>query len=219
MFNKEQERSIMRMTFNMLSGALNALAIVGIIASTTLMARAEVLNLPVQFASVNAEVSSTQHKHSEVSSADLQCLAENIYFEAGIESYAGKVAVALVTLTRVNDHRYPNSICEVVKEGPIKESWKTASDPDLPENERVYYPRRNRCQFSWYCDGKADTINENSISWQQSQEVAYKVAVLGMYAGMIEHATHYHATYVSPEWRHEVTLVGRIDTHIFYRWD
>lgn len=208
----------MRMTFNMLSGILNAVAIVGIIFSSTLIAKAEVLNLPVQFASAES-VSASSSNHSEISNEDLQCLAENIYFEAGVESYAGKVAVALVTLTRVNDNRYPNTICGVVKEGPLKESWKTKQDPNLPDHERVYYPRRHKCQFSWWCDGKADNINERSIAWKQSQEVAYKVAVLGMFKGMVEHATHYHATYVSPNWRHEFTVIGRIDTHIFYRWD
>ena len=208
----------MRMTFNMLSGALNAVAIAGVIFSSTLIAKAEVLNLPVKYANMETAPASSS-KHSEVSNEELQCLAENIYFEAGVESYAGKVAVALVTLTRVNDNRYPNTICGVVKEGPLKESWKTKSDPDLPDNERVYYPRRHQCQFSWWWDGKADNVNERSIAWKQSQEVAYKVAVLGMFKGMVEHATHYHATYVSPNWRHEFTVIGRIDTHIFYRWD
>ncbi len=158
------------------------------------------------------------HVTHAVSNEDLQCLAENIYFEAGTESYAGKVAVALVTLTRVNDKRYPNGICEVVKEGPLYESWKTRNDANLPDEERVYFPRKHKCQFSWYCDGKSDKVRPG-IGWDQAREVAYKVAVLGMYKGMVEESTHYHATYVSPAWRHDMTLIGRIDTHIFYRWD
>lgn len=51
---------------------------------------------------------------------DLYCMAQNIFFEAGTESYMGKVAVALVTMNRVNDARYPNSICEVVYQGPVR---------------------------------------------------------------------------------------------------
>lgn len=149
---------------------------------------------------------------------ELACLQENIYFEAGTESIAGKIAVALVTLNRVQDNRYPDTICKVVKQGPVRESWKTAQYPDLPDSERIYHPIRNRCQFSWYCDGKPDEPFQG-IGWQQSQDVAYRVAVLGMYRGMIEGATHYHATYVSPEWRKAFTLVGKIDEHIFYRWE
>ena len=47
--------------------------------------------------------------------SDIHCLAENIYFEARGESTAGKMAVALVTLNRVMDERFPDTICGVVK--------------------------------------------------------------------------------------------------------
>ena len=64
---------------------------------------------------------------------DLECLALNIYREAGHEPFEGKVAVAQVTLNRVVDSRFPNTVCDVVYE-------KTA----------VY--SKVICQFSWYCD-------------------------------------------------------------------
>ena len=54
---------------------------------------------------------------------ELICLAMNIYHEARNQSIAGQMAVALVTINRVNDHRYPNTICEVVMEGPTRVSW------------------------------------------------------------------------------------------------
>ena len=92
----------------------------------------------------------------------IDCLAKNIYFEAKSESFVGQTAVALVVLNRVKDKRYPDSVCAVVYEGPTYESWKTRKIPELSENERVYYPRRDRCQFSWYCDGKADKVKEES---------------------------------------------------------
>ena len=76
------------------------------------------------------------------------CMALNIYYEARGSNLADKAAVADVVLNRVNDSRYPNTICEVVKQGEQKPSWK---DP----NKMVMV--RNRCQFSWYCDGKKDT--------------------------------------------------------------
>ena len=116
---------------------------------------------------------------------ELFCLAQNIFHEAGTESFMGKVAVALVTLNRVKDNRYPNTVCDVVKQGPIRESWKTKMTPDPSDAE--FYPVRNMCQFSWYCDGKDDRIVD--------------------------------ADYVAPDWRHRLTLIGKIDRHIFYRWD
>jgi spore germination cell wall hydrolase CwlJ-like protein len=68
---------------------------------------------------------------------ELYCLAQNIYFEAKSEPLAGQYAVADVVLNRVNDTRYPNTICEVVQEGPIKESWKTKQDTTLSDDERI----------------------------------------------------------------------------------
>ena len=47
----------------------------------------------------------------------LTCLAKNIYFEARNEPFAGQFAVALVTLNRVNDSAFPNTICKVVYQG------------------------------------------------------------------------------------------------------
>ena len=88
---------------------------------------------------------------------ELWCLANNIYFEARAESYAGKQAVANVTDNRLDSKDHPDSYCGVVKEGQHRESWKTKKDETLPDSERVYYPRKHRCQFSWYCDGEKDT--------------------------------------------------------------
>ena len=85
------------------------------------------------------------------------CLALNVYHEAKNQPFEGQVAVAQVVLNRVKDERFPNTICEVVEQGPVYESWKTRNDPTL---EPVYWPEKNRCQFSWYCDGKSDKIRE-----------------------------------------------------------
>ena len=41
----------------------------------------------------------------------------------------------------------------------------------------------------------------------------------GMYRGLTEGATHYHADYVEPRWAKSLQLVGRIGAHIFYRWE
>ena len=79
---------------------------------------------------------------------EVQCLAKNMYYEARSQGTAGKIAVTNVVLNRVKDKRFPNTICEVIQQGPTRESWKTKKDKNLPEEERIYYPIKHRCQFS-----------------------------------------------------------------------
>ena len=155
--------------------------------------------------------------YTEVNQPELYCLAMNIYHEARAELHVGMYAVADVTINRVYDTRYPNTICDVVKDAKMKESWKTKQYPELDDSQRVYIPIRNMCQFSWYCDGRSDAVQDND-SWRMAQDVAYRIVTEKKYRGLTEGATHYHATYVSPSWRTSLDLVGRIGTHIFYRW-
>ena len=82
----------------------------------------------------------------------VRCLALNMYHEARSQGTAGLFAVSAVVINRVNDSRFPNSVCEVVYQGPTRESWKTRQHKDLPDYKRQYYPVKNKCQFSWYCD-------------------------------------------------------------------
>ena len=145
------------------------------------------------------------------------CLAQNILFEASVEPMAGKIAVGLVVLNRVNDNRYPDTVCEVIYQGPTYESWKTRQNPDLADQDRIYYPVKHRCQFSWYCDGKSDETHA-SENWYKSQIVALQL-LDGKYTDIMEGATHYHATWVSPSWRHELTFIGQVGEHLFYRWE
>jgi spore germination cell wall hydrolase CwlJ-like protein len=134
---------------------------------------------------------------------EVRCMALNIYYEARGSSLADRAGVANVVLNRVNDSRYPDTICEVVKQGL----------QDANGNMR-----RNKCQFSWYCDGRADTP-QNEDLWVDAQTLAWNVVENGKYRGLTEGATHYHATYVEPNWASSLQLVGRIGAHIFYRWD
>ena len=113
---------------------------------------------------------------------ELYCMAQNVYFEARHEPMLGKIAVAHVVMNRMEDKRWPGTVCEVVKEGPIRESWKTKKDPTLAKEDRKYYPRRDRCQFSWWCDGHKDMlrvtykdgtiIEQNMTAWRDSIHVA-----------------------------------------------
>ena len=134
---------------------------------------------------------------------DEYCLALNIYYEARGSNLADRVAVADVVLNRVQDTRYPNTICEVVYQGR----------KDANGNMK-----RNQCQFSWYCDGKADRPGDED-RWIEAQTLAYQMIRFDDFRGISEGATHYHATYVSPSWARDFQMVGRIGAHIFYRWE
>ena len=152
------------------------------------------------------------------SQPELYCLAMNIYHEARAESIAGQYAVADVTINRTLDTRYPNTVCKVVMQAKMKESWKTKQYPDLSDSQRKYIPIRNKCQFSWYCDGRSDIVHDGD-AWRKAQEVAYRIVVEKKYRGITEGSTHYHADYVEPRWAKSLQLVGRIGAHIFYRWE
>ena len=131
------------------------------------------------------------------------CLAQNIYYETRSSNRADRIAVADVVLNRVNDARYPNSICGVVRQG------KKLADGSM---------KRNACQFSWYCDGKSDWPTDMD-AWVDAQQIAYMMIVYSDGRGLTEGATHYHATYVKPAWAKQKQLVGRIGKHIYYRWE
>lgn len=146
---------------------------------------------------------------------DLDCLATNSYFEAKNQSLAGQLAVVLVVFNRVESEHFPNEVCEVILQGPVKESWKTKKDPSLDDSERIYYPIRHRCQFSWYCDGMRDTIKDE-VAYEKIKESIRSFLKSDMF-DFTEGSTHYHANYVSPDWAEEKKITTVIDDHIFYR--
>lgn len=159
---------------------------------------------------------------SIVNPKQLKCLADNMYFEARSEGAVGMLAVAMVTINRVTDPAYPNTICGVVHQGKHTESWKTRKIKDLPEELREYVPVTNRCQFSWYCDGEKDIVR-NPRLYDQALHIA-EIVLHGFrqnfrMVDITEGATHYHATYVDPRWANtgELEKVAKIGTHIFYK--
>lgn len=123
------------------------------------------------------------------------CLAEAIYFEAATEPLKGRAAVAQVILNRVRNPAYPDSICGVVYQN---EDW------------------RNRCQFSFACDHIRDVVTSPS-HWKTAKEIALAVTAGKIWLDEVGSATHYHATYVRPNWGPTMIKVGRIGLHIFYR--
>ena len=128
-----------------------------------------------------------------------ECLALNIYHEARSESLAGQYAVADVVLNRVMSNRYPNTVCKVVKQARL---WDG-------------HPIRNKCQFSWYCDGKSDTPTEMD-SYYKALEISNSILHYDKFRGITEGSTHYHTHYVNPAWNGSMRLIGTIGDHIFY---
>ena len=149
-------------------------------------------------------------------SPDGECLALNMYYEARNQGTAGLLGVTSVVLNRVNDKRFPNTICEVVKQGPTRESWKTKKT--LDKNDAIYYPIKNKCQFSWYCDGKSDEPKEKSI-YKKFLDLSEAILNNEMpFLDITDGATFYHADYVTPGWAKSKTKTVEIQDHIFYRW-
>ena len=150
-------------------------------------------------------IKTTNEKPSVVKSAnpeELECMSKNIYFEAALESTAGKLAVAQVTMNRVNSERYPNTVCKVITQG---------------KHYKNGFPVRDRCQFSWYCDGKHDEPPTRGSMWKESQEVAKYILTTPDLIDITDGATHYHADYISsPKWANPRRKTVEIDTHIFY---
>ena len=132
------------------------------------------------------------------------CLAMAIYFEARGEPMVGQVAVAQVIMHRVADHRYPDNVCDVVKQGHYY-SW----DPKRPI--------KHKCQFSFWCDGKPEDIDDIE-GYGGAMELA-DACLQGKLYDTTQGATHYDAYYVKPSWRKHLTKTVRINDHIFYRWE
>ena len=161
---------------------------------------------------------------------EVRCLAENIYFEARAESEVGKAAVGNTTKNRVLHTNWPNTYCEVVKQGPVRESWKTRGK-DVKDEDRVYWPIKHRCQFSWYCDGLRDiiwankertgeTIEANARAWRDSVKVAIYTLGHGSYRvnDNTKGSLYYYAhNLVYPTWAERFTTMAIIGNHTFMR--
>ena len=135
---------------------------------------------------------------------EIYCLAQNIYFEAGNQPVAGKVAVSQVVINRVEHPSYPDNICDVVYQAKLRVNWK---------NEFV--PIKNKCQFSWFCDGKSDDPVD-SQTWLLSMHIARDV-VQQKYGDITEGSTHYHSDKVDPYWASSLNRTVVINNHIFYK--
>lgn len=118
-----------------------------------------------------------------------KCLATAVYFEAMGETLQGQLAVANVIINRANSGEFPKSWCGVVKQ---------------------------RSQFSFVHKGRFPRIDINGVEWQRAQAIA-RVAAQNLTTALPDDVLWYHADYVAPKWRTNLTRVQQIGAHIFYR--
>jgi spore germination cell wall hydrolase CwlJ-like protein len=157
------------------------------------------INLLVPAARAYAQSSSIiEQQVGEMFKDEAQCLAENIYYEAAKESYEGKLAVAQVTLNRVNSGKFPSTVCGVVKQ------------KDRINGVMV-------CQFSWFCNAAYTKLIRNPYQWEESVLVANRALTSAVAHDTLykSNALFYHANYVNPNWN--LTKVAQIGNHIFYK--
>lgn len=131
------------------------------------------------------------NERMKYTSADAECLAKNIYHEAGIEPIEGKFAVAQVTLNRLKTGKWGHNICSVV---------------------------HAKSQFSWTLSKKKLHEKPKGELWTESQLVAKRVLAQGVRVPSLQDATYYHTDYIKPPlWTKTVAKIQQVGQHIFYK--
>jgi spore germination cell wall hydrolase CwlJ-like protein len=130
--------------------------------------------------------------------AERRCLTEAMYFEAGSEGEEGMRAVAEVILRRQATPGFPKTVCKVIRSGLTRVS----------------------CEFSYLCDGSRRRRRGRGL-WMQSWRLAGEILAdkkAALTENVTEGATHFHASYVSPDWdKLDLVKTVQIGQHIFYR--
>jgi spore germination cell wall hydrolase CwlJ-like protein len=150
----------------------------------------EVAHVKEEVKEVQKVVLYRSQERLKVTDKEFDCLARNIFYEAGIEDKAGKVAVAQVTLNRLRTGRWGDDLCKVVYA---------------------------KAQFSWTLDKKKRWAKPKGELWHESLNVAAEFVHKGKRVKGLEDSTYYHADYVNPYWNKHVVKVQQIGQHIFYK--
>jgi len=126
---------------------------------------------------------------------EVRCLADAIYFEARGESVANQIAVAQVVVNRVRHSAYPSTVCGVVYQGA---------------GGLV-------CQFSWACEPH---FIHDRTAYARSLDLAQFVMLNFKHSNtlpdLVDGATHFHNTTVSPGWAERLRPTATIDGHLFF---
>ena len=140
-----------------------------------------------------------QLEREDVWMKQISCLARNVYYEARGEILEGQKAVALVTLNRVENSMFPDTICGVV-------------------NERKTVKGRTKCQFSWRCESHTNpkkAVRQSHESYQAALSAILEYETLTTTL-VTKDTLFFHAKHVRPFWRNVKQRLTRIDNHIFY---
>lgn len=166
------------------AGLFATVVIAGVTADKLMDLRIKKLSVPYEFVSVRDK------------ERQLQCMTQNVYYEAANEPAEGKIAVAQIVMNRMASGAFPNDPCQVIFQ------------------RNVFY-KTTVCQFTWYCDGSAKRRPIDPDLWQESHEAAKMVLLEGFRLPGLKDALFYHADYVNPRWNK--IKVAKIGRHIFYR--
>ncbi|MGQ0751460.1 MAG: cell wall hydrolase [Betaproteobacteria bacterium] len=123
----------------------------------------------------------------------ITCLARTIYWEAKGEGIAGMEAIANVVMNRLGHEGFPDTVCEVVRQGY----------------------ERGACQFSWWCDGRSDDA-QDAESYEVAKEIARK-ALNRQIKDRTAGALYFHQRKISPQWSAKYIKTVELGEHIFYK--
>lgn len=125
----------------------------------------------------------------QVTADEFECLTKNIFHEAGVEGWEGKIGVGQVTLNRMSSKRWNNTICKVVYE---------------------------RKQFSWTNDAKLRLQKPKGPLWEASRKAARDI-VAGVRLPELKTALFYHTDYIeAPVWASPKFLLAQVGQHLYY---
>jgi len=127
--------------------------------------------------------------HDVAQLAEVDCLAHNIFYEAGTESQLGKIAVAQVTVNRLRQGSWGKSICQVVYSSN---------------------------QFSWTQKDYLLDPRTNPRAWLESLAVALVYIYNPTDYPPLKNSLFYHAESVHPDWAEKKNISVRVGHHIFY---
>ncbi|VVN02373.1 hypothetical protein PS662_03415 [Pseudomonas fluorescens] len=123
----------------------------------------------------------------------ITCLARSIYWEAKGKSSADMEAVASVVMNRLGHEGFPDTVCAVVKQGSESKN----------------------CQFSWWCDGRADSVQEET-EYMVAKEIARK-ALNKQLNDRSNGAMYFHDRSVKPDWARKYIKTTETKKFLFYK--
>lgn len=161
--------------------------------------------VPVPTHTITVSLHLPTFKTAKLDPQEFDCMRANMFFEArNQKSDEAMIAIGYTVLNRIASKKYPDSICGVVQQAKYDAKGRMI---------------RNKCQFSWVCDGKKKVVDvANTLerqAWDRAGTLADAV-MRGRVMNPVGNSTMYHADYVKPYWKKAFKQVAIIEQHIFY---